>query len=104
MLASEGLFFALGALLEASGAEKKTLDRPLSALGKISRQVSAEKNSWTALGRSKRNSKTGFSYLGGQKAPKREAKRVENGVQEATRAENANSSKSIVFSMKIIDF
>ena len=43
MLASEGLFFALGALLEASGAEKKTLDRPLAALGKISRQVSARK-------------------------------------------------------------
>ena len=74
----------LGALLEASGTEKK-----------ISR---------AAPGRSKRNSKRGFSYLKVQKAPETEPGSVRNRVQEATRAENAISSKTIVFSIKINEF
>ena len=59
---------------------------------------------WTALGRSKANSKRGFSHLGGQKAPEMDAKRVQNRVKEATRAENTISSKTIVFSMDFHDF
>ena len=69
----EASWNAVGALLEASGAEKKILR--------------------TALERSKRNLKTGFSYLGGQRAPKTEPGKVPNRVPEATRAEKTKSQK-----------
>ena len=63
----------LGTLLEASGAEKKILG--------------------AALGRSKRNLKTGFNYLGDQSAPKTEPGSVENRVPEATRVANGETTK-----------
>ena len=53
--------------MEASGAEKKILR--------------------AALGRSKRNPKTGFSGHRGQKVLKMEPKRVPNRAPESTRAE-----------------
>ena len=75
----------LGRLLEASGAEKMILR--------------------AAPGRSKRNLKTGFSYLGDQKAPKTEPGRVPNRTPEATQAENGetlivddNTQDFVVFS------
>ena len=74
----------LGALLDASGAEKKILG--------------------AALGRSKRNSKRGFSYLGGQKAPKTEPGRVPNRVPEATRTKNVSSCKTMFFLMDCSGF
>ena len=55
------------------------------------------KGSWSGFGLS-------WARLGGQNAPEMEAKRVHNGVEEATRKENAISSKTIVFSMKFNDF
>ena len=64
----------LGALLEASGAGKKILR--------------------AALGRSTRNLKTGFSHLGGQKAPPREPGRVQNGVQNRFRIESGEITKN----------
>ena len=63
----------LGMLLEASGAEKKILG--------------------AALERSKRNLKRGFSYLGGQKAPKREPGRAQNGVPNRVRVEKGEITK-----------
>ena len=60
--------------------------------------------SWALLGRSR--SRRGRSLdglgsswarLGGQKAPEMEVKRVQNGVEEATRTENAISSKTMFF-------
>ena len=63
----------LGALLEASGVEKNILR--------------------AALGRSKRNLKTGFSYLGSQNASKTEPQRIQNGVQNRVRAEKGEITK-----------
>ena len=51
------------------------------------------------LGRSKTNCETGFSHLGDQKAVEKEAKRVQHRVQEAGRAQNTKSSKTIVSSI-----
>ena len=45
----------------------------------------------------KTNFKTGCSHLGGERAPEREPKRVQNRAQEVARAENTISSKTIVF-------
>ena len=66
----------LGALLEASGAEKKILG--------------------AALERSKRNLKRGFSYLGGQRAPKREPGRLQNGVPNRVRVEKGEITKNAI--------
>ena len=68
----EASWNAVGALLEASGAEKKILG--------------------AALGRSKRNPKTGFSYLRGQKAPKTEPGRVQNGVPNRVLVEKGETT------------
>ena len=73
-----------GGLLERSG-------RPLGAL--LDGPRTAKTCSWTALGRSRRNSKRGFSHLGGQKAPRKEAKSLPNRAQVATRAESAETLK-----------
>ena len=66
----EASWRALGALLEASRAEKKIFR--------------------AALGRSKRNLKTGFSHLGGQKAPKRVPKRGPKRGPKATQAQKSD--------------
>ena len=68
----------LGALLEASwepprgllGRKKVLLIGPFRLLGKFQDRFQPKKTSWSALGRSKKNFKTGFNHLGGQKAPK----------------------------------
>ena len=49
----------------------------------------------SALGGSWKNFKTVFSHLGGQKAPQREAKRLQNRDQEATRAQNGKTLKFV---------
>ena len=66
-----GLLAALGVVLEASWA---LLGRSWRRLGR----------SWSGLGRS-------WARLGGQKAPEIDAKRVQHGVEEAMRTENAIS-------------
>ena len=68
---------ALGVVLEASWA---LLGRSWRRLGR----------SWSSLGRS-------WARLGSQNAPEMEAKRVQNGVEEAMRTESAISSKTFVF-------
>ena len=56
--------------------------------------LGAEKKVYgSALGGSWKNFKTGFSHLGGQKAPQMEAKRLQNRVQEATPAQNGKTLK-----------
>ena len=49
--------------------------------------------SWTALDRSERNSNRVVSHLEGQKAPKTEPGRVQNGVQNRIRIENGEITK-----------
>ena len=75
---------ALGVVLEASWA---LLGRSWRRLGR----------SWSSLGRSR-------VRLAGQNAPEMDAKRVQNGVEEAMRTENAISSKNVVFSKDLLDF
>ena len=75
---------ALGVVLEASWA---LLGRSWRRLGR----------SWSSLGRS-------WARLGSQNAPEMEAKRVQNGVEKATRAEKAISSKTFIFQMDFLDF
>ena len=80
----EPCFSPLGALLDGSRAEKKC--------------------SCAALGRPKTTSKTVFSHLGGQKAPKTEPGKVPNRAPEATRAENSEILIFIDSSMNFNDF
>ena len=61
-----------------------------SALGRLQGR---KKCSCAALGRPKTTSKTVFSHLGGQKAPKREAKTVQNRGPKAVQAENGETTK-----------
>ena len=70
--------------METSGAEKKILGAAREC--------------------SKRNLKTGFSYLGGQKAWKTEPGRVPNRAPEATPAEEGEIKKDVGHLMKIIDY
>ena len=76
-----GESWPLGGLLEVSS---RTFGAIVEAIGAI-------------LGRSKTNYEIGFSHLGGQKAAEKDAKRVQHRVQEAGRAQNTKSSKTIVF-------
>ena len=98
--ASWTIFGHLGGVLEASwnlgrlkGNVQGFMGRSWTPLG-TSR--GRKKSSRTALGRSKRNSKTGFSHLGGQKAPKREPGRVQNGVQNRLRIESGEITKNAI--------
>ena len=75
---------ALGALLEASGAEQMY--------------------SWAALGGSKRSFKTGFSDLGVQKAPKTEPKTTSKRGPKAIRAESGNFTKVEHSTKDLLDF
>ena len=75
---------ALGGLLAALGV---VLEAPWALLGRSWRRLG---RSWSSLGRS-------WARLGSQNAPEMEAKKVQNGVEEAMRTENAISSKTVVF-------
>lgn len=77
--------WAAGAFLEASWKAPGSL---LEASGDLQGRLE------TARG-------IGFSHLRGQKAAEMEAKRVQNGVEEATRAENTISSKTVLFLQQI---
>ena len=74
----------LGALLEASGAEKSNCE--------------------TALGRPEATKETRFSKPGGQKAPETEPGSVQNRIPEATRAENGKITKLMGRFTKFFDF
>ena len=79
-----------GSLLEASWGGLGGL---LGALGAVL------ETSWALLGVSWALLRRSWRHLEGHKAPEREAKRVQNRVQEATRAENVIYSKSLVFNI-----
>ena len=74
----------LGALLDASGAEKKILG--------------------AALGRSKRNLKRGFSYLGAKALPKGSPGDSKMGSQIGSGLEKAKSQKMQYLSHENLDF
>ena len=84
----ESSWRALGDVLDSSRRppepKRSALERLLASPRRFPRQVSA--------------------ILGGQKAPEKEAKRVQNRVQEASRAQHTISSKTIVLSIQFLEF
>ena len=91
-----------GGLLVGSWRPLGALKKAWSAKGGLPGAYGALLDaSWGALDAQKSNlerllvAPRGTPHLGGQNAPEREAKRVQNRVQEATRAQNVISSKSI---------
>ena len=86
----------LGELLELSWQPGGLLEASWNALGALLEAFGPQKSNWgSALGRPKGTLETGFNDLGGQKAPKTEPGRIQNGAPEATRAENCKTTKLV---------
>ena len=96
-IALESILGPLGELLELSWQPGGLLEASWSALGALlDAPGPLQTKLGTALGRPKGTLETGFNDLGGQKAPKTEPVRVQNGVPNRVQVEKGEITKNTI--------